>query len=78
METYLLMYLLNKIIKLYPFCRLKGLANLLIMFGPHFAAISIHLLNAFRINYPVQIFTMGGSASDILKISRFTATRIKA
>ena len=70
--------------KLYPFCRLKGPANVLIMPGLHSAAISTHLLeelaggvfigpllNGFE--YPVQIIAMGSSASDILEVAAFAA-----
>jgi len=70
--------------KLYPFCRLTGPANILIMPGLHSAAISTNLLeelaggvfigpilNGFE--YPVQIVQMGSSASDILKVAAFAA-----
>ena len=68
--------------KLYPFCRLTGAANVLIMPGLHSAAISTHLLeelaggvfigpilNGFE--YPVQIIPMGSSATDILEVAAF-------
>ncbi len=70
--------------KLYPFCRLGGPANILIMPGLHSAAISTNLLeelsggifigpilNGFE--YPVQIVPMGSSAADILKVAAFAA-----
>lgn len=70
--------------KLYPFCRLSGPANILIMPGLHSAAISTNLLeelsggifigpilNGFE--YPVQIVPMGSSAADILKVAAFAA-----
>jgi malate dehydrogenase (oxaloacetate-decarboxylating)(NADP+) len=70
--------------KIYPFCRLSGPANILIMPGLNSAAISTHLLeelaggifigpilNGFE--YPVQIIPMGSSASDILKVAAFAA-----
>lgn len=70
--------------KLYPFCRLSGPANILIMPGLHSASIASHLLqelaagvfigpilNGFE--YPVQIVQMGSSASDIVKIAAFAA-----
>ncbi len=70
--------------KIYPFCRLSGPANILIMPGLHSAAISTHLLeelaggifigpilNGFE--YPVQIVPMGSSANDILKVAAFAA-----
>jgi|JFJP01.1.fsa_nt_gi malate dehydrogenase (oxaloacetate-decarboxylating)(NADP+) len=68
--------------KLYPFCRLKGAANVLIMPGLHSASISTQLLeelagevfigpilNGFE--YPVQIIPMGSSATDILEVAAF-------
>ncbi len=68
--------------KLYPFCRLTGAANVLIMPGLHSAAIATQLLeelagevfigpilNGFE--YPVQIIPMGSSASDILEVAAF-------
>lgn len=68
--------------KLYPFCRLTGPANVLIMPGLHSAAIATHLLeelagevfigpilNGFE--YPVQIIPMGSSATDILEVVAF-------
>ena len=70
--------------KLYPFCRLNGPANVLIMPGLHSASISAHLLeelagevfigpilNGFE--YPVQIIPMGSSATDILEVAAFAA-----
>lgn len=70
--------------KLYPFCKLTGPANVLIMPGLHSAAISTHLLEELAggifigpildgFEYPVQIVAMGASASDILKVSAFAA-----
>ena len=68
--------------KLYPFCRLTGPANVLIMPGLDSAAIATHLLeelagevfigpilNGFE--YPVQIIPMGSSATDILEVVAF-------
>ena len=68
--------------KLYPFCRLTGAANVLIMPGLHSAAIATQLLeelagevfigpilNGFE--YPVQIIPMGSSANDILEVAAF-------
>ena len=68
--------------KLYPFCRLTGPANVLIMPGLHSAAIATHLLeelagevfigpilNGFE--YPIQIIPMGSSATDILEVAAF-------
>jgi malate dehydrogenase (oxaloacetate-decarboxylating)(NADP+) len=69
---------------LYPFCRLSGPANILIMPGLHSASISTQLLQEFAggafigpmvngFEYPVQIAKMGSSANDILKIAAFAA-----
>ena len=69
---------------LYPFCRLSGPANILIMPGLHSASISTQLLQEFAggvfigpmvngFEYPVQIVQMGSSANDILKIAAFAA-----
>ncbi len=68
--------------KLYPFCRLTGPANVLIMPGLHSAAIATHLLeelagevfigpilNGFE--FPVQIIPMGSSATDIMEMVAF-------
>lgn len=70
--------------KIYPFCRLSGPANILIMPGLHSAAISTNLLeelsggifigpilNGFE--YPVQIVPIGSSANDILKVVALAA-----
>ncbi|RTK92704.1 MAG: NADP-dependent malic enzyme [Rickettsiales bacterium] len=70
--------------KLYPFCRLKGPANVLIMPGLHSASISTHLLEELAggtfigpildgFEFPVQIVHMGSSANDILKTAAFAA-----
>jgi malate dehydrogenase (oxaloacetate-decarboxylating)(NADP+) len=70
--------------KLYPFCRLKGPANILIMPGLHSAAISTHLLEELAggifigpildgFEYPVQIVGVGSSATEILKVAAFAA-----
>ena len=70
--------------KLYPFCRLSGPANILIMPGLNSAAISTNLLEELSggifigpildgFEYPVQITPMGSSASDILKLAAFAA-----
>lgn len=70
--------------KIYPFCRLTGPANILIMPGLNSAAISTNLLeelsggifigpilNGFE--YPVQIVPIGSSATDILQVAAFAA-----
>lgn len=70
--------------KLYPFCRLTGAANILIMPGLDAAAISTSLLEEFAggifvgpilngFEYPVQIVPTGASASEILEIAAFAA-----
>jgi malate dehydrogenase (oxaloacetate-decarboxylating)(NADP+) len=73
-----------KMQKLYPFCRLTGPANILIMPGLNTASISTNLLEELAggifigpildgFEYPVQITPMGSSASDILKLAAFAA-----
>lgn len=68
----------------YPFCRLSGAANVLIMPGLHSATISTQLLKTLAagvfigpvlngFEYPVQIVQMGSSASDIVKLAAFAA-----
>jgi malate dehydrogenase (oxaloacetate-decarboxylating)(NADP+) len=70
--------------KMYPFCRLKGPANVLIMPGLHSAAISTGLLEELAggvfigpildgFEHPVQIVPMGSSANDILQTAAFAA-----
>ena len=70
--------------KIYPFCRLSGPANVLIMPGLHSASISANLLEELAggtfigpildgFEYPVQITPMGSSANDILQIAAFAA-----
>jgi malate dehydrogenase (oxaloacetate-decarboxylating)(NADP+) len=68
----------------YPFCKLTGSANVLIMPGIHSASISTRLMQELTDNifigpilngfeHPVAIVEMGSCASDILKISAFAA-----
>ncbi len=70
--------------KIYPFCRLSGPANVLIMPGLHSASISANLLEELAggtfigpildgFEYPVQITPIGSSANDILQIAAFAA-----
>jgi len=70
--------------KIYPFARLSGPANILIMPGLHSAAISTHLLEVLAggvfigpildgFEYPVQTVSLGSSADDILRIAAFAA-----
>ncbi|KAF8818292.1 NADP-dependent malic enzyme [Rickettsia endosymbiont of Cardiosporidium cionae] len=73
--------------KLYPFCRLTGPANILIMPGLHSAAISTHLLsevgkgnfigpmlNGFA--HSVQIVPIGASVEDILYLISFAVIEL--
>lgn len=78
---------LNPILhKIYPFCRLSGPANILIMPDLHSASIATQLLhelaagvfigpilNGFK--HSAQIVPMGSTASDILKIAAFSTLR---
>ena len=70
--------------KLYPFCRLSGPANVLIMPGLHSASISAGLLESLSegvligpildgFEYPIQILNMGSSATEIVRIASFAA-----
>lgn len=70
--------------KLYPFCRLSGAANVLIMPGLHSASISAGIMESLSggvlvgpildgFEYPVQIVHMGSSATEILRIAAFAA-----
>jgi malate dehydrogenase (oxaloacetate-decarboxylating)(NADP+) len=70
--------------KIYPFSKLSGPANILIMPGLHSAAISTHLLEVLAggvfigpildgFAHPVQIVAMDASADDILRIAAFAA-----
>lgn len=73
-----------ELLKLYPFCRLKEPANVLIMPALHTASISSKLLQEIAgssiigpiltgLQYPVQILPMGASASEIINFSAFAA-----
>ena len=68
----------------YPFCRLSGPANVLIMPGLHSAVISTQLLQTLAggvligpilsgFEHSVQIVPMGAAANDIVKIAAFAA-----
>ncbi len=70
--------------KAYPFCRLTGPANILIMPGLNSAAISTDLLKELAggvfigplltgFEYPVQMISMGSSANDIVEMAAFAA-----
>ncbi len=70
--------------KIYPFCRLSGPANVLIMPGLHSALISSQLLQELGggtvigpllvgLEKPVQIAQMGASLSDIVNLAALAA-----
>jgi len=74
----------TEIQKIYPFCRLSGPANILIMPALNSAAISTGLLEELTgevfigpilsgFEYPIQIVPMGSSATDILRMAAFAA-----
>lgn len=74
----------EKLMKLYPFCRLSGPANVLIMPALHTASISVRMLQELGggtmigpilsgLEYPVQIVQFGSYASDILNHAAFAA-----
>ena len=73
-----------QMMKLYPFCRLSGPANILIMPSLHAANISYKLLQELGggtvigpilcgLSKPVQIATMNSSVSDILNLTAIAA-----
>lgn len=73
-----------ELLKLYPFCRLSGPANVLIMPALHSANISSKLLQALGdgtvigpmligLEKPVQIVQMSSSVSEILNTAAFAA-----
>ncbi len=70
--------------KLYPFCRLSGPANVLIMPGLHAAHIASKLVQKLGggtvigplligLEKPVQIVQLGATVSDILNLAAFAA-----
>jgi len=72
------------LLKLYPFCRLSGPANVLIMPGLHSALISSQLLQELGggtvigpllvgLEKPIQIVQMGASVSDIVNLAALAA-----
>lgn len=72
------------LLKLYPFCRLSGPANVLIMPGLHSALISSQLLQELGggtvigpllvgLEKPIQIAQMGSSVSDIVNLAALAA-----
>ncbi len=73
-----------ELMKLYPFCRLSGPANVLIMPALHSANISSKLLQELGggtaigpmligLEKPVQIVRMGATVSEILNMAAFAA-----
>ena len=69
---------------LYPFCRLSGPANVLIMPGLHSAHIASNLLQEMSdgvavgpilmgLSKPAQIVTMNATVSEILNLAAFAA-----
>jgi malate dehydrogenase (oxaloacetate-decarboxylating)(NADP+) len=74
----------SELMKLYPFCRLSGPANVLIMPALHSANISSKLLQELGggtvigpmligLEKPVQIVRMGSTVSEILNMTAFAA-----
>lgn len=72
--------------KLYPFCRLSGPANVLIMPGLHSASISASLLEELAggtligpildgFEYPVQIVQIGSTSTQIFRMAAFAAVQ---
>ena len=74
------------LMKLYPFCRLSGPANILIMPALHSANIASKLLQELGgggsvigpvitgLEKPVQIVTMGATTSQITNLAAIAAT----
>ncbi len=71
----------------YPFCRLSGPANVLVMPARHSASISTKMLQQLEgttvigpiltgIEKPVQICSMGATVSDILNMAIIAATEV--
>ncbi|MGE3335572.1 MAG: NADP-dependent malic enzyme [Rhodospirillaceae bacterium] len=70
--------------KLYPFCRLSGAANVLVMPGLHAATISTKLVQRFNaassigpmligLDKPVQIVNMDASVTDLVQMALMAA-----
>jgi malate dehydrogenase (oxaloacetate-decarboxylating)(NADP+) len=76
---------LNKeLMSLYPFCRLSGPANILVMPALHSAHIASHLLQELSdgvtigpvlmgLSRPVQVLQMGATLSEILNLAALAA-----
>ncbi|MEL6793911.1 MAG: phosphate acyltransferase, partial [Pseudomonadota bacterium] len=73
--------------KAYPFCRLSGTANVLVMPARHSASISTKMLQQLEgttvigpiltgVEKPVQICSMGSTVSDILNMAIIAATEV--
>ena len=73
--------------KAYPFCRLSGPANVLVMPARHSASISTKMLQQLEgttvigpiltgVEKPVQICSMGSTVSDILNMAVIAATEV--
>jgi malate dehydrogenase (oxaloacetate-decarboxylating)(NADP+) len=73
-----------ELLALYPFCRLSGPANVLVMPGLHAAAISTKLIQKLGggdvigpvligLARPVQIVSMGATVTDIVNLAAFAA-----
>jgi malate dehydrogenase (oxaloacetate-decarboxylating)(NADP+) len=71
----------------YPFCRLSGPANVLVVPARHSASISVKLLQEMAgatiigpiltgVNKPIQICSMGSKANDILNMAVIAACRL--
>ena len=69
---------------LFPFCRLSGPANILVMPGLHSANISSKLVQSLGggtvigpllmgLEKPVQIVQLGATVSDLLNLAAFAA-----
>ncbi|MEE2689636.1 MAG: NADP-dependent malic enzyme [Pseudomonadota bacterium] len=70
--------------KVYPFCRLSGPANVLVMPALHSASISSSLLGSMGgatvigpilvgLSKPIQVVTLGSSVNDLVNIAAFAA-----
>ena len=73
-----------ELLKIYPFCRLSGPANVLVMPGLHSANIATHLLQKLGggtvigpillgLGKPAQIVQMGATVSDIINLAALAA-----
>ncbi|WP_341703668.1 NADP-dependent malic enzyme [Ferrovibrio sp.] len=78
----------HDLMKLYPFCRLSGPANVLIMPGLHSALLSTQLMQDLGggtvigpllvgLEKPVQIVQMGASVSEIVNLAALAAYNVR-